>query len=109
MPLTRHCLAIPKAEANFKLNMLITRKSLHLKDWKSQSSLEIEFTELRKKINKKCRATMSIKVQLTVLFTAWTRWLNTLKRFEDFSLPSIFWEFILVTKLRATRKPHLQS
>ena len=30
MPLTRHCLAIPKAEANFKLNMLITRKSLHL-------------------------------------------------------------------------------
>ena len=81
MPLTRHCLAIPKAEANFKLNMLITRKSLHLNDWKSQSSLEIEFTELRKKINKKCRATMSIKVQLTVPFYCMNQ---MVKYFETF-------------------------
>ena len=95
MLLTRHWLAIPKAEANFKLNVLITikrfNKPTEFGNWIVQNS------EKNKQIVS-C-ATMSIKVELTVLFTAWIRSQNILRRFEIFSLPSISLEFILVTKL----------
>ena len=95
MLLTRHWLAIPKAEANFKLNVPITikrfNKPTEFGNWIVQNS------EKNKQIVS-C-ATMSIKVELTVLFTAWIRSQNILRRFEIFSLPSISLEFILVTKL----------
>ena len=105
MLLTRHWLAIPKAEAKFKLNVLITikrfNKPTEFGNWIVQNS------EKNKQIVS-C-ATMSIKVELTVLFTAWIRSQNILRRFEIFSLPSISLEFILVTKLGAACKPHVQS
>ena len=77
IPLTRHWLAIPKGPANFILNILITRKYFQWKDWTSRSSFEIELYRTQKKM---LCATISIKSELTVLFTAWSRWWNILRR-----------------------------
>ena len=49
MPLTRHYLAIPKAEANLKLNVLITRKSLHEKIDQADQVWKLNCRELRKR------------------------------------------------------------
>ena len=104
MLLTRHRLTIPKAEGNVNLNVLITMKIFNkpteFGNWILQNS--------EKKINKYCH----------VLLWVWKlKWLYLLLHesdrkiffFEIFSLPSIFLEFILVTKLGTVCKPHVQS
>ena len=104
MLLTRHWLAIPKAEANFKLNVLIKikrfNKPTEFGNWTVQNS------EKNKQIVS-C-ATMSIKVEL-ITFYCMNQIAKYFETFWDFSLPSSSLEFILVTKLGAACKPHIQS
>ena len=104
MLLTRHWLAIPRAEANFKLNVLIKikrfNKPTEFGNWTVQNS------EKNKQIVS-C-ATMSIKV-VTDYFLLHE---SDRKIFWDVLRFFFAFEFflrVLVTKLGAACKPHIQS
>ena len=106
MLLTRHRLTIPKAEGNVNLNLLITMKIFNklteFGNWILQNS--------EKKINKYCHV---------LLWSLKLKWLSFLLHESDrkifwdvsrvFLCRRFFLEFILVTKLRAACKPHVQS
>ena len=107
MLLTRHRLTIPKAEVNVNLNLLITMKIFNkvteFGNWILQNSE-------KKKINKYCHV---------LLWSLKLKWLYFLLHESDrkifwdvsrfFLCRRIFLEFILVTKLGAACKPHVQS
>ena len=107
MLLTRHRLTIPKAEGNVNLNLLITMKIFNklteFGNWILQNSE-------KKKINKYCHV---------LLWSLKLKWLYFLLHESDrkifwdvsrcFLCRRFFLEFILVTKLGAACKPHVQS